>query len=66
MLGQTFVAFKRQLESFLGFVRTGAPPVPFAHTVEMMAVLLAGLESRAAGGARCAVAPILARLPRVP
>lgn len=61
VLGNTFVAFKRQLESFVGFVRSGTSPIPFAETLEMMAVLIAGLESRALGGARVDVAPVLER-----
>lgn len=61
VLGNTFTAFKRQLEKFVDYVRTDEPSVPFADTVEMMAVLIAGLESRAAGGARRAVAPVLER-----
>ena len=60
-LGNTFTAFKRQLESFVRFANGGASPIPFADTLEMMAILMAGLESRAAGGARIDIQPIKSR-----
>lgn len=47
----TYTAFKAQLESYVGFLRTGAPPVPFAETRELMQLVIAGIESREAGGA---------------
>lgn len=47
----TFTAFKAQLESYVGFLRTGVPPVPFAETRELMQLVIAGIESREAGGA---------------
>lgn len=47
----TFTAFKAQLESYVGFLRTGTPPVPFAETRELMQLVIAGIESREAGGA---------------
>jgi predicted dehydrogenase len=46
----TYTAFKAQLESYVGFLRTGTPPVPFAHTRELMQLVIAGIESREAGG----------------
>lgn len=64
VLGNTFVAFKRQLVSFVDFVRTGSSPVPFAETEEMMAVLIAGIESRQAGGSRVRISTVLERLRR--
>ncbi len=47
----TYTAFKAQLESFVVFLRTGKPPVPFAETRELMQLVIAGIESREAGGA---------------
>lgn len=47
----TYTAFKAQLESYVGFLRTGVPPVPFAETRELMQLVIAGIESREAGGA---------------
>jgi hypothetical protein len=48
--GDTFFAFKRQLEVFIEYLRTGQPPFDFAQTVELMKIIIAGLRSREAGG----------------
>ena len=58
----TYAAFRGQLVNFVDFVRTGVAPYPWAETVEYMAVLIAGLRSRAEGSRRVAVAEILAEL----
>lgn len=58
----TYTAFRRQLVGFIDFVRTGAAPYPFAETVEYMAVLIAGIRSRAEGSRHVPVAEILAEL----
>lgn len=62
VLGNTFTAFKRQLESFVQFVRTGRTPIPFTDTLEMMAILIAGIESRAAKGTSVKIQPIIDRI----
>jgi predicted dehydrogenase len=46
----TFYAFKTQLESFIGYLRTGERPFPFAETVELMQLVIAGIRSREQGG----------------
>ena len=46
----TFYAFKRQLESFVQYLRTGALPFPFSETEEMMKILIAGVRSRQQNG----------------
>lgn len=46
----TFYAFRAQMEAFVAYLRTGIPPFPFAETVELMRVLIAGIRSREAGG----------------
>ena len=48
--GDSFFAFKSQLEAFIGFLRTGVYPFPFAETVELMQLVIAGLRSRDQGG----------------
>lgn len=58
----TYTAFRRQLLSFIDYVRTGAAPYPWAETVEYMAVLIAGIRSRSEGSRRVAVAEIIAEL----
>lgn len=62
-LVDTYTAFRGQLVSFIDFVRSGVAPYPWAETVEYMAVLIAGLRSRAEGSRRVTVAEILAELP---
>lgn len=46
----TFFAFKMQLEGFVHYLRTGQSPVPFNETVELMRIIIAGIESRERGG----------------
>ena len=46
----TFHAFKRQLEAFIEFLRTGLRPFPFAETAELMRLVIAGIRSRDEGG----------------
>ncbi len=46
----TFYAFKTQLESFIEYLKTGKRPFPFEETVEMMKIIIAGIESRENGG----------------
>ncbi|MGH8020476.1 MAG: oxidoreductase, partial [Opitutaceae bacterium] len=58
----TYTAFRRQLLSFVDYVRSGAPPCPFAETVELMAVLIAGLRSRAENSRRVEISSILPSL----
>ena len=48
----TFYAFKSQLQAFVSYLRTGVEPVAFDQTCEQMAIIIAGLESRARGGVR--------------
>jgi hypothetical protein len=58
----TYAAFRGQLVSFIDCVRSGAPPYPFAETVELMAVLIAGLRSRSEDSRRVPIGEILAEL----
>ncbi len=51
----TFYSFKTQLESYIKYLRTGVRPFDFSETVEMMRIIIAGLRSREAGGARVAL-----------
>lgn len=46
----SYYAFKTQLESFVGYLRTGERPFPWSETVELMKMLIAGLISRAGNG----------------
>lgn len=42
----TFSAFRSQLVSYIDYLRTGQPAVPFDHIVEQMKIIIAGLHSR--------------------
>lgn len=46
----SFYSFKKQLEAFIAYLRTGMRPFPFEETVELMKLVIAGLRSRAEGG----------------
>ena len=48
--GDTFFAFKSQLEAFIEYLRTGMRPFPFEETVELMKLVIAGIRSREEGG----------------
>lgn len=48
--GDTYYGFKKQLELFVHWLRTGEEPFPFAQTVELMKMVIAGLRSREEGG----------------
>jgi predicted dehydrogenase len=49
-MGDTFYAFKAQLQAFVDYVRSGERPFPFAETVELMRIIIAGIRSREQGG----------------
>lgn len=48
----SYYSFKKQLDMFVRWLRTGEEPFPFEETVELMRLLIAGLRSRAEGGRR--------------
>ena len=54
----THFAFKAQLEAFIGWLRTGVPPYPFAESVELMKLVIGGIESRRRGGAEIRLADL--------
>jgi hypothetical protein len=43
-------------------LRTGQRPLPFDETVELMAVIIAGIRSREQGGTRVYIADVLREL----
>ena len=49
-MSDTFYSFKTQLLSFIQYLRTGIRPFPFAETVELMKMVIAGIRSREKGG----------------
>jgi predicted dehydrogenase len=49
-LADTYAAFRAQLLAFIDFVKTNTPPVAFSETVELMAIIIAGIRSREQDG----------------
>lgn len=48
----SYYAFKKQLDVFVHYLRTGEEEHPFSDTIEMAKILIAGLKSRDEGGRR--------------
>lgn len=46
----TYTGFRNQLVAFVEMLRTGERPYPLSETIELMAVVIAGLRSRERGG----------------
>ena len=46
----SYTAFRTQLVKFVEYLRTGQPPHPFSDTVELMQLVIGGIESRQQGG----------------
>lgn len=46
----SYYAFKKQLDLFVNWLRTGVEPVPFEESVELMKLVIGGLISRNEGG----------------
>lgn len=58
----TYTAFRNQLCAFVEMLRTGERPYPLSETIELMAVIIAGLRSRERGGALVELKEIFAEL----
>lgn len=61
-LTDTYHAFRGQLVAFIDMLRTGTRPLPFDETVELMAVIIAGIHSRENGGSPVFVPDLLNEL----
>jgi len=59
-LTDTYHAFRGQLVAFIDMLQTGIRPLPFAETVELIAVIIAGRRSREQNGALIQIPDILA------
>ena len=46
----SYYAFKKQLDLFVRWLRTGKEPFPFSETVELMKLVIGGIRSREEGG----------------
>jgi len=61
-LTDTYTAFREQLVAFIEFVRTGRRPFPFQQTLELMAILIAGIRSREQAGKTVELDDVLGQL----
>ena len=52
----SYTAFRTQLVKFVEYLRTEQPPHPFSDTVELMQLVIGGLESRRQGGCEIPIA----------
>lgn len=57
--GDSFYAFKKQLDRFVAFLRTGEADHPFEDTIEMAKIIIAGIRSREEGGRRVFLSEIM-------
>lgn len=57
----SFYAFKKQLEMFVNYLRTGEEEYPFGDTIEMAKIIIAGIKSREEGGRRVYLSEIRER-----
>ncbi len=46
----SYYSFKKQLDKFVHWLRTGEEPQPFSHTQELMKLVIGGIRSREEGG----------------
>lgn len=49
-LKDSYTSFRNQLVSFIDYLRTGVPPMPFSETEELMKLVAGGIASREAEG----------------
>jgi hypothetical protein len=48
----SYYSFKKQLDKFVHWLRTGIEPQPFEHTQELMKLVIGGTRSREEGNRR--------------
>lgn len=58
--GDSYYCFKKQMDVFVHWLRTGEEPFPFSETVELMKLVIGGLRSREEGGREVFLDEILA------
>ena len=56
----SYYSFKKQMDVFVNWLRTGKEPFPFSETVELMKLVIGGLRSREEGGREVFLDEILA------
>lgn len=55
----TYTTFRNQLVAVVEWLRTGTDPYPFSDTIELMAILIAAIESRESGGQLVSIESLL-------
>jgi len=58
--GDSYYGFKKQLDVFVHWLRTGQEPFPFEESIELMKLVIGGLRSREEGGREVFLSEILA------
>ncbi len=61
-LTDTYHAFRGQLVAFVEMLQTGRPPFDFQETIELMAIIIAGIQSRESGGRTIPLSSLFASL----
>ncbi len=59
--GDSYHSFKKQLDTFVHYLRTGERDHPFEDTIEMAKIIIAGIRSREEGGRRVYLSEIKER-----
>ena len=59
--GDSYYAFKKQMDLFVRYLRTGVEPVAFEDTVELMKLVIGGIQSREQGGRKILLSEIRER-----
>jgi hypothetical protein len=54
----SYYSFKKQLDKFVEYLRTGVEPFPFSETIELMKLLIGGIMSREQGGRKVLLSEI--------
>ena len=57
----SYYCFKKQLDVFVNFLRTGELDHPFEDTIEMAKIIIAGIRSREEGGRKVYLSEIAER-----
>lgn len=57
----SYYAFKKQMDLFVDYLRTGKEPFPFTQTIELMKLVIGGIMSREQGGRRVMISEIKER-----
>jgi predicted dehydrogenase len=59
--GDSYYSFKKQMEAFVRYLRTGTEPQPFTETIELIKMVIGGTRSREEGGRKVLLTEIKER-----